>query len=106
MSQSSVGSLAYKVGEIQSLTQSERSGYFHLICGCYVFLFQFFIMDVVVNFSRLSEDDLYTQLDRIATMADEEEENAEFVGILTADYRDKWAVARMHLMEGNIFVNI
>ena len=58
-------------------------------------------MDVVVNFSRLSEDDLYTQLDRITTKADEEAENAERVGILTAGYRDKWAASRMQLMEGN-----
>ena len=61
---------------------------------------QYFVLDVLVNFSRLSEDDLYTQLDRIATMADEDTENAEHVGILTAGYRDKWAAARMQLMEG------
>ena len=67
----------------------------HLTC-----LLQYFVLDVVVNFSRLSEDDLFTQLDRIATVAEEEAENAELVGILTAAYRDKWATARMHLMEG------
>ena len=61
-------------------------------------------MDVVVNFSRLSDDDLYTQLDRIATKADEEVENAELVGILTAGSRDKWAAIRMQLMEGNLIL--
>ena len=77
----------------------------HRLFGHFITLifnvFQYFVMDVVVNFSRLSEDDLYTQLDRIATKAEEEVENAEPVGILTAGYRDKWAAVRMQLMEGN-----
>ena len=72
----------------------------------YIPYFQYFVMDVVVNFSRLSEDDLYTQLDRIATKADEEVENAELVGILTAGSRDKWAAIRMQLMEGHFILNI
>lgn len=60
-------------------------------------------MDVVNNFTRLSEDDLYTQLNRIYKMADENENKADHIGILTAAYRDQWSKARAKLMEGNTF---
>ncbi|OWF36575.1 choline O-acetyltransferase-like [Mizuhopecten yessoensis] len=59
---------------------------------------QFFVLDVVINFTRLSEDDLLTQLHRIYKMA-EEVSDAEPVGILTAAYRDRWADARIKLMQ-------
>jgi hypothetical protein len=64
--------------------------------------FQFFVLDVVVNSTRLSNDNLYAQLRRIRSMAEEEEEEAEeaAVGILTAARRDRWAKARAMLMEG------
>ena len=66
-------------------------------------LFQFFVLDVMYNFRRLSEDDMFTQLERIAAMADEGEENAESVGLLTTDNRTSWAQTRQLLMEGTIY---
>lgn len=63
------------------------------------------MLDVVNNFTRLSEDDLYTQLNRIYRMADENEGKTEPVGILTAAYRDQWSHARTKLMEGRILQN-
>ena len=67
-----------------------------------VTIFQFFVLDVVVNFMRLSYDNLYTQLKRIVKLAEEGEEEAhgEKVGILTSADRDFWATSRMKLMEG------
>ena len=63
-------------------------------------IFQFFVLDVVINGTRLSEDDLFTQLNRIYQIAEEHPAEAETVGILTSDYRDKWAEARLRLKEG------
>ena len=59
-------------------------------------------MDIVVNFERLSDDNIYAQLRRIKEMAGEGAEEAESqrVGILTAAERDTWAKNRMQLMEG------
>ena len=58
-------------------------------------------MDLIVNFERLSDDNIYAQLRRIREMAEEgaEEARSERVGILTAADRDRWAKARMKLME-------
>ena len=53
------------------------------------------------NYQRLSEDDIYTQLDRIYTMVDEGQGQTEAVGVVTAASRDKWAKIRTQLMEGN-----
>ena len=58
------------------------------------------MLDVVVNFTRLTVDDLFTQLTRIVKKAQEGESEAERVGILTAGRRDDWARARMRLMQG------
>ncbi len=52
-----------------------------------------------MNFSRLSNDNIYTQLKRIVKMAEEGEGAAEKVGILTAADRDRWAKARIKLMQ-------
>ncbi|XP_052069853.1 choline O-acetyltransferase-like [Mytilus californianus] len=60
---------------------------------------QFFVLDVINNFTRLSEGDLYTQLGRIYKMAEENAAKAEPIGILTAAYRDQWSIARAKLME-------
>ena len=74
-----------------------------MLNGSYIVsLTQFFVIHVVNNFQRLSEDDLYTQLDRIYTMADEGQMDAEPIGIVTAASRDKWANIRTKLMEGNL----
>lgn len=60
---------------------------------------QYFVLDVIINFTRLSEEDIYTQLSRICKMAEENKDDVDPVGILTAAYRDKWALARGKLME-------
>lgn len=62
--------------------------------------FQYFVLDVIINFTRLSEEDIYTQLSRICKMAEENKDDVDPVGILTAAYRDKWALARGKLMDG------
>ena len=64
------------------------------------FNFQFFVLDVVVNNTRLSNDNMYAQLRRIVRSVEECEEPEEPVGILTAARRDRWARARGTLMEG------
>ncbi|XP_068597724.1 choline O-acetyltransferase [Brachionichthys hirsutus] len=59
---------------------------------------QFFVLDVVINFRRLNERDLLTQLTKIARMADSEEEQLPPVGLLTSDGRTEWANSRSVLM--------
>jgi len=65
-------------------------------------LLQFFVLDVVVDSIRLSDDNIYAQLKRIVQMAEESqaEGNDEPVGILTAAKRNVWASARRLLAEG------
>lgn len=63
-------------------------------------LFQFFVLDVVINFRRLNERDLLTQLDKIARMAASEEEQLPAIGLLTSDGRTEWAESRSVLMRG------
>ncbi|XP_013386300.1 choline O-acetyltransferase isoform X1 [Lingula anatina] len=62
---------------------------------------QYFVLDVIVNFMRLSEDNLHSQLERIMkeAIAGEGEANNEMVGLLTSADRDSWARARMRLMQ-------
>lgn len=61
---------------------------------------QFFVLDVVINFRRLNERDLLTQLEKIKKMAESEEERLPPVGLLTADGRTEWAEARSILIRG------
>ncbi|NWH32229.1 CLAT acetyltransferase, partial [Chloropsis hardwickii] len=68
----------------------------HIIVACNN---QFFVLDVVINFRRLSEGDLFTQLQKIAKMAENEEEMVPPIGLLTTDGRTEWAEARMTLMK-------
>ncbi|TRY56784.1 hypothetical protein DNTS_035603 [Danionella cerebrum] len=68
----------------------------HIIVACKN---QFFVLDVVINFRRLNEKDLYTQLERIRKMADIEEERLPPVGLLTSDGRTHWAEARSELVK-------
>ncbi|NWV44495.1 CLAT acetyltransferase, partial [Grantiella picta] len=68
----------------------------HIIVACNN---QFFVLDVVINFRRLSEGDLFTQLQKIAKMAENEEEMLPPIGLLTTDGRTEWAEARMVLMK-------
>ncbi|KAE8280668.1 Choline O-acetyltransferase [Larimichthys crocea] len=67
----------------------------HIIVACKN---QFFVLDVVINFRRLNERDLLTQLEKIARMADSEEEQLPPIGLLTSDGRTEWAESRSVLM--------
>ncbi|KAK5908533.1 hypothetical protein CgunFtcFv8_016581 [Champsocephalus gunnari] len=67
----------------------------HIIVACKN---QFFVLDVVINFRRLTERDLLTQLDKITRMADSKEEHLPPIGLLTSDGRTEWAQARSELM--------
>ncbi|NXY84405.1 CLAT acetyltransferase, partial [Alcedo cyanopectus] len=68
----------------------------HIIVACNN---QFFVLDVVINFRRLSEGDLFTQLGKIAKVAESEEELLPPLGLLTTDGRAEWAEARTILMK-------
>ncbi|KAM8738134.1 choline O-acetyltransferase [Acanthopagrus schlegelii] len=67
----------------------------HIIVACKN---QFFVLDVVINFRRLNERDLLTQLEKIARMAYSDEEQLPPIGILTSDGRTEWAESRSVLM--------
>ncbi|ETE69025.1 Choline O-acetyltransferase, partial [Ophiophagus hannah] len=69
----------------------------HIIVACNN---QFFVLDVVINFRRLSEGDLFTQLWKIVKMSENEEERLPPIGLLTSDGRVEWATSRTILMEG------
>lgn len=69
----------------------------HIIVAC---CNQFFVLDVVINFRRLSEGDLFTQLRKIVKMASSEDERLPPIGLLTSDGRSQWAEARTVLMKG------
>ncbi|XP_078497246.1 choline O-acetyltransferase [Lissotriton helveticus] len=68
----------------------------HMIVACNN---QFFVLDVAINFRRLSEGDLFTQLRKIVKMAENEEERLPPIGLLTSDGRTEWAQARTALMK-------
>ncbi|KAM3606652.1 uncharacterized protein V6R79_020638 [Siganus canaliculatus] len=68
----------------------------HIIVACRN---QFFVLDVVINFRRLNERDLLTQLQKIVRMADSEEERLPPIGLLTSDGRTEWAESRSVLMK-------
>uniref|UniRef100_H0V586 Choline O-acetyltransferase n=1 Tax=Cavia porcellus TaxID=10141 RepID=H0V586_CAVPO len=68
----------------------------HVIVAC---CNQFFVLDVVINFRRLSEGDLVTQLRKIVKMASNEDERLPPIGLLTSDGRSEWAEARTALMK-------
>ncbi|XP_068183862.1 choline O-acetyltransferase [Antennarius striatus] len=67
----------------------------HIIVACKN---QFFVLDVVINFRRLNERDLLTQLTKITRMADSVEEQLPPIGLLTSDGRTEWAKSRSVLM--------
>ncbi|KAF7655919.1 hypothetical protein LDENG_00048450 [Lucifuga dentata] len=67
----------------------------HIIVACKN---QFFVLDVVINFRRLNERDLLTQLEKIVKIADSEEERLPPIGLLTSDGRTEWAESRRVLM--------
>ncbi|XP_034050102.1 choline O-acetyltransferase-like [Thalassophryne amazonica] len=55
---------------------------------------QFFAMDVIANGKQLNEIEIFSQLEKIMTMADNAKERQPPVGILTSDGRTEWAQAR------------
>ncbi|XP_033108263.1 choline O-acetyltransferase-like [Anneissia japonica] len=59
---------------------------------------QFFVLDVIINFKRLSEQDLSSQLKRIVHIATSSSTTPP-IGLVTGDGRTEWAHARMRLME-------
>lgn len=68
-----------------------------------------FVLDVIVNFTRLSDDQLYHQLKRIKHQSEDEENTSSAfanVGFLTTLPRNEWAEARAHLIEGFFFLII
>lgn len=67
----------------------------HIIVACKN---QFFVLDVVINFRRLNQRDLLTQLEKITKMADNKEEQLPPIGLLTSDGRTEWAESRSVLM--------
>ncbi|XP_034041434.1 choline O-acetyltransferase isoform X2 [Thalassophryne amazonica] len=67
----------------------------HIIVACKN---QFFVLDVVINFRRLNERDLLTQLQKTAKMAASQEEQLPPIGVLTTDGRTEWAESRSVLM--------
>ncbi|MBN3276786.1 CLAT acetyltransferase, partial [Polyodon spathula] len=68
----------------------------HIIIACKN---QFFVLDVLINFRRLSERDLFTQLEKILKMAENEEERLPPIGLLTSDGRTEWAESRAIIMK-------
>ncbi|XP_061796068.1 choline O-acetyltransferase [Nerophis lumbriciformis] len=67
----------------------------HIIVACKN---QLFVLDVVINFRRLSTQDLLTQLEKIIKMAENQDERQPPIGLLTSDGRREWAEARSVLM--------
>lgn len=64
---------------------------------------QFFVLNVIINFTRLDEDDIYTLLKRIIQMADEDESTVlDEVGMCTSLARRSWASIRTELMQGEM----
>ena len=61
---------------------------------------QFFVLNVVINFTRLDEDDIYTLLKRIVQMADDDPWLNDEVGIFTSLPRRTWAQFRTELARG------
>lgn len=64
---------------------------------------QIFVLDVVVNFTRLGEDQLYQQLKRIKKQSEEDSNTSNAfadIGFLTSLPRDQWAKARNELIRG------
>ena len=61
-----------------------------------------YVLDVIVNFTRLCDDQLYHQLKRIKTQSEEDENTLNAfsnIGFLTSLPRIEWAMARAELMK-------
>lgn len=68
---------------------------------------QIFVLDVVVNFTRLNEEQLCQQLKRIKRQSEEDQQNTSNsfadVGFLTSLPRNQWALARNELVKGTCY---
>ncbi|XP_070545343.1 choline O-acetyltransferase-like isoform X2 [Ptychodera flava] len=71
----------------------------HVIVACNN---QFFVLDVIVNFKRLSEENLLTQLKRIVSIATQDDDQQPAVGLMTTEGRTEWALARQRLMQDSM----
>jgi choline O-acetyltransferase len=60
---------------------------------------QFFVLNVIINFTRLDEDDIYTLLRRIVQMADDDPWTTDEVGIYTSLPRRSWSNVRTELIK-------
>ena len=84
---------------------SEKQVHWNSLCPIWTSV-QFFVLDVVINFRRLNERDLLTQLEKIVKMADSEEERLPPIGLLTSDGRTEWAESRSVLMRGAFLIEV
>jgi hypothetical protein len=58
-----------------------------------------YVLDVMVNFTRLSDDQLFHQLKHIKAMSENEEDIGSDIGFLTSLPRNEWAEARAELLK-------
>ncbi|KAM8837497.1 choline O-acetyltransferase b [Spinachia spinachia] len=82
---------ALKVQMNGACASSSSSAPQHIIVACKN---QFFVLDVVANSKRLMEAEIFSQLEKIMTMAESADERLPPFGILTSDGRTDWAQAR------------
>ena len=64
---------------------------------------QMFVLDLVVNFTRLSQEQIFEQLKKIKRQSEREEKTLIFsanTGYLTTLSRNEWAQARADLIKG------
>lgn len=65
---------------------------------------QIFVLDVVNDFTRLNEDQLFHQLKRIKLQSIEEQNSHADIGFLTSMQRDEWGKARIELIKGKFLM--
>ncbi|KAL4641018.1 choline O-acetyltransferase [Arapaima gigas] len=79
------------VRESSALSESE-----HIIVICKN---QFYVLDVVINFKRIHQNEAFTQLEKILKMTQDELEWYPFIGLLTTEGRTEWAEVRNRLIK-------
>uniref|UniRef100_A0A8C6UL28 Choline O-acetyltransferase n=1 Tax=Neogobius melanostomus TaxID=47308 RepID=A0A8C6UL28_9GOBI len=60
---------------------------------------QFFVLETLLNGKLLTDAEIFSQLERIMKMAENPNERAPPVGVLTSDGRNEWAQAREALVK-------
>lgn len=73
------------------------SGPEHMVVVCKN---QFFVLETLLNSEPMTDAEIFSQLEKIMKMAENPEERAPPVGLLTSDGRNEWAQARVALMKG------